>query len=121
MGPMRKWSKRSSVMARHTKPRPYFAMKLIASGVTFSAARVKSPSFSRSSSSTTTTILPTRMSSRASGMLLKGKEPLHVLRDHVDLDVDRVAWANPAQRRVLQCIRDQGDGETARAQARHGE
>ena len=36
-------------------------MKLIASGVTFSAAIVRSPSFSRSSSSTTMIILPARI------------------------------------------------------------
>jgi len=40
MGPMRRCSSRSSVMARQTSPRPNFAMKLMASGVTFSAARV---------------------------------------------------------------------------------
>src|SRR5438128_305626 len=40
-------------------------MKLIASGVTRSAAIIRSPSFSRSSSSTRTTIFPTRMSSIA--------------------------------------------------------
>src|SRR5262245_53790946 len=40
-------------------------MKLIASGVTFSAAMHRSPSFSRSSSSTRITIFPTRMSASA--------------------------------------------------------
>ena len=39
MGPMRRWSSRSSVMARQTRPRPCLAMKLMASGVTFSAAK----------------------------------------------------------------------------------
>ena len=38
-------------MGMQMRPRPCFAMKLIASGVTFSAASVRSPSFSRSSSS----------------------------------------------------------------------
>ena len=66
---MRSSSRRSPVMGRHTSPRPCLAMKLMTSGVTFSAAIVRSPSFSRSSSSTTTTILPARMSSMASGML----------------------------------------------------
>src|ERR1700722_5008887 len=47
-------------------PRPCLAMKLIASGVTNSAASVRSPSFSRSSSSTTTTIRPAFISSTAS-------------------------------------------------------
>src|SRR6266700_4128852 len=47
-------------------------MKLIASGVTCSAARVRSPSFSRSSSSTTTTMRPARISSRAPGTSING-------------------------------------------------
>src|SRR4030042_1541386 len=47
-------------------------MKLIASGVTNSAARVRSPSFSRSSSSTRMTILPSRMSSMASSIVESG-------------------------------------------------
>jgi hypothetical protein len=41
-------------------------MKLTASGVHFSAAITKSPSFSRSASSTTSTIRPSRMSAMAS-------------------------------------------------------
>src|SRR5947207_2154408 len=65
MGPMCRWSSRSEVMARQIRPRPYLAIKLMASGVTFSAARVRSPSFSRSSSSTTTIICPARISSTA--------------------------------------------------------
>src|SRR5262245_46424567 len=40
-------------------------MKFIASGVTFSAAMVRSPSFSRSSSSTRMTMRPVRISLRA--------------------------------------------------------
>ena len=83
-------------------------MKLMTSGVTFSAAMVRSPSFSRSSSSTTTTIRPCRMSSMASGMRARtasdlcrsaaagatrgsgagAQQPLDVLGDHVDLQVD---------------------------------
>src|SRR5579875_2308689 len=47
-------------------------MKLMISGVVFSAAMVKSPSFSRSSSSTTTTMRPARNSSRTSGTGEKG-------------------------------------------------
>ena len=46
-------------------------MKLIASGVTCSAAITRSPSFSRSSSSTTTTIRPAAMSSIASSTVAK--------------------------------------------------
>ncbi len=54
------------------RPRPYLAMKLIASGVANWAAIVRSPSFSRSSSSQTTTIRPRRMSSIASSIVENG-------------------------------------------------
>src|SRR5947209_1531882 len=72
MAPMRKCSSRSSVSARQIRPRPSRAMKLIASGVTFSAASVRSPSFSRSSSSTTIIMRPARNSSSAVGTSVKG-------------------------------------------------
>ena len=64
-------SQRSPVRVRQISPRPWVAMKLIASGVANWAAMVRSPSFSRSSASTTTTILPSRMSSMASSIVLK--------------------------------------------------
>ena len=53
----------ASVSGMQIRPRPCVAIKLIASGVTKSAAMMRSPSFSRSSSSTRTTILPRRISS----------------------------------------------------------
>ena len=56
------------------------AMKLMASGVTFSAAIVRSPSFSRSSSSTTMIIRPARMASMASSMVANGMSCAIVLR-----------------------------------------
>ena len=65
-------SQRSPVSARQIRPRPCVAMKLIASGVQNCAAIVRSPSFSRSSASQTTTILPSRMSSIASSIVLNG-------------------------------------------------
>ena len=68
----RRWSQRSGVSARQIRPRPCVAMKLMISGVTFSAAMVRSPSFSRSSSSTTTRMRPARISSMASGTETKG-------------------------------------------------
>ncbi len=61
-------SSRSGVIARQTRPRPYLAMKFTASGVTFDAAIVRSPSFSRSSSSTTTIIRPSRTALMASSI-----------------------------------------------------
>ncbi len=63
---------RSSVSARQIRPLPWVAMKLTASGVANCAASVRSPSFSRFSSSQTTTIRPRRMSSIASSMVAKG-------------------------------------------------
>jgi hypothetical protein len=47
-------------------------MKLITSGVTFSAAIVRSPSFSRSSSSTTMIIRPSRTAAIASSIGANG-------------------------------------------------
>ena len=64
-------SQRSGVSARQMMPRASLAMKLIASGVANCAAITRSPSFSRSSPSQTTIILPSRMSSRASSMVEK--------------------------------------------------
>jgi len=64
----------SGAMARQMSPRPYLAMKLMASGVVFSAAMTRSPSFSRSSSSTMMTIRPCRMSSMASSMVHRGMD-----------------------------------------------
>src|SRR5690606_9931983 len=61
-------SQRSSSSETQMRPRPWVAMKLITSGVALRAAVTKSPSFSRSSSSTTITTLPWRMSSMASSM-----------------------------------------------------
>ena len=49
---------RSAVIGRHTRPRACLTIKLMASGVTCSAAIIRSPSFSRSSSSIRITILP---------------------------------------------------------------
>ena len=87
-------SQRSGVSARQISPRPCLAMKLIASGVANWAASVRSPSFSRSSASQTTTIRPARMSSIASSMVLKGElmrhrhnRLFHVLGKHVHLQV----------------------------------
>ena len=53
---------RFSVKGAQIKPRPCVAMKLIISGVTFSAAAKKSPSFSLFSSSTTIITLPSLIS-----------------------------------------------------------
>src|SRR3954447_10433273 len=62
-------------------------MKLMASGVTNCAAITRSPSFSRSSSSTTTTIRPEAMSSSASSMVANLMSSLVAMRRHQFLDV----------------------------------
>src|SRR5471032_1207218 len=54
-----------SVRLRQMRPRACFAMKLMASGVTNCAASTRSPSFSRSASSTRMTMRPLRSSSSA--------------------------------------------------------
>ena len=59
---------RSRVSVRQIRPRPCLAMKLTASALTWSAAKTRSPSFSRSSSSTRMTILPARISAMISSV-----------------------------------------------------
>ena len=59
---------RSLVIGAQIRPRPKRIMKLMFSAVAFSAARIRSPSFSRSASSTTMTGLPARMSRRTDSM-----------------------------------------------------
>ena len=63
---------RSSVSVRQIRPRACRAMKLIASGETKSAAMTTSPSFSRSSSSTNTTMRPAFNSAMISGVGARG-------------------------------------------------
>ncbi len=58
----------ASVIGMQTRPRPCVAMKLIFSGVTNSAAKTRSPSFSRSSSSTRITVRPALSSAMMSGI-----------------------------------------------------
>jgi hypothetical protein len=71
-------SQRSGLSARQISPRPSLAMKLIASGVVNCAAMVRSPSFSRSSASQTTTIRPARTSSSASSTVLNGLSAIYL-------------------------------------------
>src|ERR1700754_376170 len=106
-------------------------MKATSSGVAFSAAKIRSPSFSRSSSSTTTTALPAARSVIARSILSKSLtgclasttivlpgqcevrsgQPFHVLRQDVHLKVDEVPRRPIAQCRERQRGRDQGNGE----------
>src|SRR4051812_47146084 len=122
-------SQRSGVSARQIQPPAWRVVKLIASGVTNWAAMTTSPSFSRSSSSTTTTILPAAMSSSASSTVANfssarvgmGHQFLHVLGEHVDLQVDRGARRGIAEGRALKRLGDQRDREPVLADVRDGE
>src|SRR3954468_12354593 len=121
-------SPRSGVSARQIQPPAWRVMKLIASGVMNCAAMTRSPSFSRSSSSTTTTIFPLAMSSRASSMVanstsvrLVGNELLHVLGEDVDLEIDGSPLLRPTQRGALQRLGDQRDREPVLADLRDGQ
>src|SRR5208282_1152030 len=66
---------RSADIGRQMSPRPNLAMKLTASGVAFSAAMHKSPSFSRCSSSIRMIMWPRRVSSSASSIEMNGARP----------------------------------------------
>src|SRR3990170_5062502 len=126
-------------MLRQTSPRPYRVMKLIASGVLWSAAIIRSPSFSRSSSSTRMIILPARISPSASSMVASGmllfpflresmlfqeipgqavppalEKPQDIFPDDVGFHVDRIPGAHSPPCRPPQSQRDQGDLEPVR-------
>ena len=71
IGPMSSSSSRRMSHGMHTRPRAQRSMKFTDSGVTQLAAIVRSPSFSRSSSSTTSTISPRRMRFSASSTVAR--------------------------------------------------
>src|ERR1700733_4026621 len=137
-------SQRSAVNERQISPRPSLAMKLTASGVANCAAIVRSPSFSRSSSSHTTTILPWRMSSiacslvakpvAASGVLMGkprysstrrscacGHQSLDVLGEDVHLDVHGRARLELAEVGAFERLGDQRHREAALVERTDGE
>src|SRR5271154_6174633 len=104
-------------------------MKLTSSGRTQSAAMMRSPSFSRSSSSMITAILPRRRSWRISSIVFIGpfpltlaglrQEPLQVSGHHIDLDVRAVADGELSQRRDLVRMRNDVDLEASAAHLVH--
>src|SRR5712691_1769489 len=139
---------RSAVIGTQMTPLAYLRMNATCSGPASSAAIVRSPSFSRSSSSTTMTIFPRRMSSIASATVANGPgggttlgrlgaarftlltvsslgsrsrlldEALDVLGQHVGFDVDEVARGERAQCRALGGVRDERDLEEGLAKPR---
>src|SRR5829696_8691408 len=113
-------------------------MKFMSSGLTSSAAMVRSPSFSRSSSSQTITIFPALMSSMTSSIGLNGifdaplkvsqvsflsrpQEPLHVFGYDVRLQVHPVSHPEPPEVGIRAGLRQDGDGERAFAHRDDGE
>jgi hypothetical protein len=67
-------SRRSPVSGVQMTPEVWRTKNVMFSGVAASAAMIRSPSFSRSSSSTTTMISPRAMAATASGMVAKADE-----------------------------------------------
>src|SRR5918997_4161250 len=131
-------SQRSGVSERQISPRPCVAMKFMSSGVTNWAAIVRSPSFSRSSSSQTITIFPALMSSMTSSIGLNGifnaplevfqvsflswdQNPLHVFGYNVRLQVHLAAHPERPEVGVRAGLREDGDSERAFAHGDDGE
>ena len=73
-------------MARQTRPRPWVTIKLIAAGVAKSAATTRSPSFSRSSSSTTITMRPCAYAFNAASTSDRSNLLITILFQHVGVD-----------------------------------
>src|SRR5580704_4341870 len=98
-------------------------MKFTSCGPTQSAAMMRSPSFSRSSSSMITAILPRRRSSRISSIVLNADmgsllfsfrhEPFQITSDHVDFDVDAVVDLKLAERGDVKRVGNDVDIEAA--------
>src|SRR5690348_744391 len=94
-------------------------MKLTSSARTLSAAMIRSPSFSRSSSSSITTMRPAAISSSSSGMVAKAmsllpgcEQSLDVARQQVDFEIHAIADPAIAERGLLDRMRNQVHAET---------
>src|SRR6478672_8151087 len=117
MSGRRSSSRRGPSTGMQITPLVWRIMNAIASGVIASAAMMRSPSFSRSASSTTITISPRAMAATAFSISVKGisfslvEESLDVLGEHVDFEVDGIAGRLGAQRGDGEGVRDDGDVE----------
>jgi len=83
-------------MGAHRMPRPCLSAKLTRAGVVFSAAHTRSPSFSRSASSTTITMPPARMRRTAASTVRNTPRP--AARDPFRRDAGAPARARGARR-----------------------
>src|SRR5712692_4672708 len=131
MGAIPSSSSRREMTGMQTRPEPWRVMKLMCSAVTSCAATTRSPSFSRSSSSTTMTNLPAWKAAIASGTVARPicltnvtgqgfgllAETLEasgdVTGDDVGLEVDDRAWPVVAGDGHLERVGDQRDSERA--------
>src|ERR1041385_3678684 len=89
-------------------------MKLMLSGVTFSAATMRSPSFSRSSSSTMMTIRPSWTSAMASSIVaicIRLKQIIDVFCHNIEFEVQGGARLLRFQVRILECVGHDAHGE----------
>src|SRR5439155_15590980 len=125
---MRSSSRRAPTTGRQITPLVWRTMKAIPSGVIFSAAMIRSPSFSRSASSTTTTNSPRAMAATASsigangiGSALSRHQTFDIFGHQVDLEVHRVARTLDAEGGHGSRMGNQGELEGLVAHAGHGE
>src|SRR4051812_7294 len=129
-------SARCSLIGAQINPDVWRTKNAIASGVANSAAMIRSPSFSRSSSSITTMISPRATAATAFSMSANGialplssfrcelagfEQALDVLGDHVDLEVDTVPHTLATQGGNGRGVGDHGDGEAVVGRLDDGE
>src|SRR5262249_19754293 len=108
-------------MPRQIKTRPQDAMKLIASGVTFSAAIMRSPSFSRSSSSTMMIKRPSCISAMASSIVANCiwlQQVFNILCQDIELQVHRILRPGRPQVRIFERMWNYCDRKNIRIQQR---
>src|SRR5208282_1096615 len=102
-------SMRAADIGRQMSPRPNRAMKLTASGVTFSAAMHKSPSFSRCSSSIRMIMWPRRVSSSASSIEMNGSGAFlrGLISPNISAALDKINSYSTiyCQPSILECLR----------------
>src|SRR2546423_2177656 len=125
---MRSSSRRAPTTGRQITPLVWRTMKAIPSGVILSAAMIRSPSFSRSASSTTTTNSPRAMAATASsigangiGSALSRHQTFDVLGHEIDLEVDRVTRTLDAEGGHGSGVGDHGELEGLVAHGGHRE
>src|SRR5213593_2879171 len=96
-------------------------MKLIASGVTFSAAIMRSPSFSRSSSSTMTIMRPSCISAIASSIVANCiwlQQAFYILCQDIELQVHPIFRPGCPQVRIFESIWNYCDRKNIRIRQR---